>query len=393
MLRRTIKRIGSLKFSAVLLLGAAMLVFFGTLAQVHLGIRGAQQVYFENIGTFWAYPDHWWGNEFLGWIHIPVPGGYLLGPLFLLNLVCSHFVYYRRGWKRLGIVFIHLGLGVLLIGQLVTNLRQEESFMWLDEGGTSNFLQSFHEDELVLIDQTDPGIERVVSFDPSQLDAGDEKRHPRLPFLVKIEAVYANARLHQQHQEGAHLPVPVTAGVGAGNRFHVEELPPTTDPDSRNLTTAIVTLEAPEGTLGTWLVANAFEDQLPPQMFTYQDRRYRIALRFKRTPLPYSLTLLDFVHERYPGTNIPKHFASRVRLRNAQTGEDREVEIYMNHPLRYDGRTFYQASFAKSDTASMFQVVKNPGWLLPYVASILMTAGMVLQFSVRLFARRRKAQA
>lgn len=373
-----------MRLSAALLLASAVLVFFGTLDQVSLGIREAQLRYFESLGAFWQYPSHWWWGGGLDWIHLPIPGGYLLGPLFLVNLACSHFVYFRPGWKRLGIVLIHLGLGMLLIGQLVTNLSQEESYMWLDEQGTSNYLQSFSEDELVLIDITDPSVERTVSFDAEGLKVGETRRHARLPFVVSVEAVYRNASLSARQPGDAPPVVPVTAGVGAGDRYQIVDRSLASAPNTRNMSTAIVRLVGPEGDLGTWLVCNAFEDQMPPQIVTYGDRHFKIAMRFKRTPLPYSLTLLDFVHESYPGTSIPKHFSSKVRLVRPETGEDRVVNIFMNHPLRYDGRTFYQASFAKSDTASMLQVVRNPGWLLPYAASSLMTLGMIYQFALRL---------
>ncbi len=61
-----------------------------------------------------------------------------------------------------------------------------------------------------------------------------------------------------------------------------------------------------------------------------------------RIYLPFSLTLLKATHTVYAGTDIPKDFRSRVQLQNPQTGENREVEISMNHPLRYAGLTFYQ---------------------------------------------------
>ena len=54
----------------------------------------------------------------------------------------------------------------------------------------------------------------------------------------------------------------------------------------------------------------------------------------------------------------------------------------MNHPLRYGGLTFYQASFANEDTTSILQVVKNPGWLLPYISVLLMGLGMCFQFGM-----------
>ena len=65
-------------------------------------------------------------------------------------------------------------------------------------------------------------------------------------------------------------------------------------------------------------------------------------MRAKRYYENFSLTLLKATHENYTGTNEPRNFASRVQLRNASTKENRELLIYMNHPLRYQGLTFYQ---------------------------------------------------
>ncbi|MEK9145093.1 MAG: hypothetical protein AAB339_05745, partial [Elusimicrobiota bacterium] len=53
---------------------------------------------------------------------------------------------------------------------------------------------------------------------------------------------------------------------------------------------------------------------------------------------------------------------------------------YMNNPLRYGNKAFYQASFGKDDKLSVLQVVENPGWLLPYLACILASLGLAVQF-------------
>ncbi len=55
---------------------------------------------------------------------------------------------------------------------------------------------------------------------------------------------------------------------------------------------------------------------------------------------PYSIKLLAFNHDFYPGTDIPKNFSSRIHLTDPATGEDRDVLIYMNNPLRYHGETY-----------------------------------------------------
>ena len=65
----------------------------------------------------------------------------------------------------------------------------------------------------------------------------------------------------------------------------------------------------------------------------------------QRFYLPFGLHLLEFRHDVYPGTDIPKNYSSRLLLDRPDTGERREVLIYMNNPLRCAGFTLYQAGF------------------------------------------------
>lgn len=97
------------------------------------------------------------------------------------------------------------------------------------------------------------------------------------------------------------------------------------------------------------------------------------------------MTLKEFKHDIYPGTDIPKNFSSLVRLADPSRAEDRDVLIYMNHPLRYGGKTFYQASFGQNDRLSVFQVVRNPGWLIPYLSCVMVAAGLLLHFGTKLW--------
>ena len=109
-----------------------------------------------------------------------------------------------------------------------------------------------------------------------------------------------------------------------------------------------------------------------------------MALRPTRYYKPYSITLLEFKHDTYPGTNIPSNFSSKIRLRDPARGEDRNVLIRMNTPLRYAGETFYQAGFAEGDQVSILQVVRNPAAITPYVACTLVSAGLITQFLMHL---------
>lgn len=383
----------SLRLTVYLLAAGTLLIFFGTLDQVHDGIYLTQQRYFEHVFVVWAYPEQWAGANLLGWVRLPLPAGYLVGPLLIVNLFCAHFKYYRARWRKIGIALIHGGLVILLIGQLVAQVAQEDYFLWLTEGEQSNYLESFHDDELVIIDKSDPGRDRVISWPVSAFNQRETTlRHPTLPFTLEVVGFVPNAAIIPAEQAPPDAPdIGFTRGIGAERDFRLLQTPPTYADGERNRTTAIVDLHTADGTLGRWLVSNVFRQKTPmqtftpPQSFEYNGKTYEIALRFTREYLPAHIRLNDFAHDRYPGTDIPHNFSSDVEIIDDESDTTRSTLIYMNHPLRFAGFTFYQASFANNDTASMFQVVRNPGRWLPYIACVVMTLGLVLQFGISLF--------
>jgi hypothetical protein len=182
-----------------------------------------------------------------------------------------------------------------------------------------------------------------------------------------------------------------TNGVGA--QVAVQSLPRATSPDERDVVSAVVEFMPKDGkSLGTWLVSDALG---APQTFAYGGRSWRIEMRPVRYYKPYSVTLQKFTHETYAGTEIPKNFASRLTLIDPDRSVNRDVLIYMNNPLRYRGETFYQAGFQKDDSASILQVVRNPSFVTPYIACVIVATGLLVQFGYHLifFSRRRRAVA
>ena len=74
-----------------------------------------------------------------------------------------------------------------------------------------------------------------------------------------------------------------------------------------------------------------------PQTFTLGGHTYELALRAVRYYKPCTITLLEFKHDVYAGTDIPSNFSSKIHLYDPSRGEDRDVVIRMNSPLRYRG--------------------------------------------------------
>src|SRR5256714_64920 len=100
MLRKFIDLITSLKLTIVCLAAGMILIFAGTIAQVHLGIWEAQQRYFQSLVI-------WWPAESRGF-RIPIfPGGHLIGPLLPINLIAARVRRFQWKLRKLGIHLTH----------------------------------------------------------------------------------------------------------------------------------------------------------------------------------------------------------------------------------------------------------------------------------------------
>ena len=392
MLKHLLKIFSSVKLTVACLVLGCVIVFWGTIAQVHLGLYKAQNEFFRSLFVYWTPA----GSGF----HIPIfPGGYLIGTVLLVNLFLAHFRYYQPGKRKIGIVLIHFGIVLLLLGQMLTDFLAVESNLHLRIGETKNYTEADRAFELAVMDTTEKDSDLVIAIPmhllvrKGEISARDLPLKQSIrtsflfPFTVRVKTFYANSLLSQQSQPG-YAPVNTTAGIGSGMWWR--EVPRETGMNRIDMPSAIVEVVTNGRSLGTFLVS-AWVDQ--PQPLTFYHRTYEMLLRQERYYLPFSLHLIEFRHDKYPGTDIPKNFSSRVRLQNLENGEDREVRIFMNNPLRYAGETFYQASFDADDHGSVLQVVHNPSWLTPYLGCVLVATGLIIQFLSHLipFLKRRMA--
>ena len=374
----------SLKLTVVLLSFSLILIFFGTLDQVQYGIWHTQELYFESFLVVWIFPEHAPLGQYLHWIRIPMPGGYLLGGMLLINLLAAHLTRFKLSWAKCGIFLIHSGLILLLISELMTDILAVESQMPVDEGGTSNYSQGFRENELVFIDRSHPEHDSVHAIPASLLEPGKRINVPNTPLSIRTVRYHGNAEIGRA-TSGSPAESIATRGAAVRMGIIVNPKPETYSEDEINTVTAFVEVIRDEDSLGTWLVSNVMDERFPPQMVDAGDRSFEIALRFTRRYYPFEIELIDFKHEKYPGTEVPFNFSSEVKVTHQDSTKNQKALIYMNHPLRYEGLTFFQASFANQDKTSIFQVVHNPGWLLPYLSVLLMGLGMCVQFGMHFF--------
>jgi hypothetical protein len=365
----------SLKLTVVLLALSIGLIFWATLDQTDLGVWGVQQKFFHSFLVYVKVGD----------FHVPVfPGGYMIGGLLLANLLSAHIYRFKLGWRKTGIWITHAGLILLLLGELVSGLVQQDFQMTLDEGGTKNYAESNRLDELAIINVTDPAFDEVVAIPESMLARGTVVQSPKLPFKVVPRGYYPNSEVQMRSQVPNAPPSPATAGMGP--MIAVTPVEVTYKEDERNIPSAYVELVGTDGSLGVYLVSAGLGN---PQKFDYAGKSWKLVMRPVRHYQASSITLEKFSHDIYPGTDIPKNFSSRIKINPPGGGASREVLIYMNNPLRFEGLTYYQASFIGEHT-TILQVVRNPSWLVPYIACASIALGLIIQFVIHLAGFMRK---
>ena len=148
-LLKILKPLASLQLTVVLFVLSLVLVFAGTLAQVDNPIWTAVSDYFRSFYVFipnqvfarfcqtfrWVSPTAQWPGSF------PFPGGWTIGGLMLANLLAAHAVRFKFSTKRIGIISVHAGIILLMLGELITGIFAVEGNMTIEQGGVTNYLE------------------------------------------------------------------------------------------------------------------------------------------------------------------------------------------------------------------------------------------------------------
>jgi hypothetical protein len=402
--KKVLTPLASLRMTVVLFALALVMVFAGTLAEVDNGLQTVLQKYFRSY-TITRIPLDMFTHR---WFHmpgsIPFPGGWLIGGALMLNLLAAHLVRFKLSWRRTGIILLHAGILVLFVGEFVAGIKQVEGRMTVREGEAVAYVEHPDYTELAIIDTSDPKADKVVAIPGSIVRKGGTISDPQLPFDIEVVKYMTNSDYPAEAKDaGAANP----ANAGDGATLVTRELPENRGTEGAiDFASAYLTFRDKQTheSLGTYLVTMWFSGSilpkadLPdlPQHVRHDGKRYDVYLRFKRSYKPYSLYLYKFDHDKYPGTTIPKNYASKVHVVDPQGKDDRDpVDISMNAPLRYAGETYYQADFLREGRrGTILQVVRNPGWQLPYWACGMVAVGMLIHFGMGLvgFLQRRAAR-
>jgi hypothetical protein len=130
-----------------------------------------------------------------------------------------------------------------------------------------------------------------------------------------------------------------------------------------------------------------------PTMFVYG---------WKTVSLPIGLELLDFEVKRNEGSDSPAGFKSTLRVVTAD-GETATGSCWMNNPFSFPGnwwRTWTGLTYKISQASwnpenlnqSTVQILRDPGWLLKWIGSLLVVIGVFMMFYLQPYRKQTEGE-
>jgi hypothetical protein len=348
-----------------------VLVFFGTLYQTDHGLFEAQRKFFG------------YGLVLIGGF-FPLPAASLV--LWVLSIQLTVTMCLVLPWKpsKAGLWVVHAGILTLLVGGFITQSMAVESQLTLAEGETGHYTTSYHDWEVAFWESRGD-TNQVFAYASEALRPGRVLELAPFRARMKVKAYYPNCDAFTTQASGG--PKYLTAsGIG-----FIEQRKPEKEVTQNSPGVVFTLSEAGQPDREILL----FGQEIIPLRLKVGGKQALCQLRLKHYPMNMSLKLTDFVKNVHPGTDIPSSFESYADLQEGSS--TRPVKIWMNNPLRHQGYTFFQASYAQAPGAaekSTFAVVTNPGRLLPYISSLVVFGGLLLHFLIKLipFVRQEAAR-
>jgi hypothetical protein len=366
----------------MLLLG--LLTWFATLEQIDNGLYPTLTKYFD-WKSFFLLPEIYINGKYVP--IPPLPGGYWVCAVLLLNLILGGIVRIRKGWRHYGNLISHFGIIFMLAGGGVAHHFSERGNMAVGEGESSNAAEDYFEYVVEVTEIKDGKAAQIHVIRGQDIDDLEDAKLrtfslPGLPFNLQLTGYLKNA-------------VPVSANERAPDRqqfiadnyFLMEKPKLAKAEEAERFTAACYALIVNnDGTKSVpFILAGA---SFHPFSYRYQDRVFTVDMRKRLWVMPFTLKLDKFTAAFHPGTMRPAKFISNVtRLEN---GGEAKATIQMNEPMRYEGLTFFQASYGPPGAGpedkmySVFEIVKNPADKWPEYSLWIVAFGMAVTFLIKL---------
>ncbi|MFJ1424820.1 cytochrome c biogenesis protein CcsA [Capnocytophaga canimorsus] len=114
----------------------------------------------------------------------------------------------------------------------------------------------------------------------------------------------------------------------------------------------------------------------PPTTISVNGLDFHLHYGSRRENLPFSVTLNDFIADKYPGTE--KSYSSFMSKVTVKSDDVFDYDIYMNHILNHKGHRLFQAQFHPDEKGSVLSVNQDYwGTLFTYIGYVLLYIGLI----------------
>ena len=318
--RRFISFLYSTKLMAILFIAFAIAMAVGTFVE---------NDYDTDTARIWVY-NTWWFEAIMG--------------LFVVNFIGNIPRYRLLKKENWAVLVLHLSWVFIIVGAEVTRYFGNEGIISLREGETTNTYLSDRTYITAMVDGTYQGAplrkkkQKEVLFSPYASNhykwSSDFKGKP-------FSITYKSFKRIGKEMNALVLE------VVSGNE-HKE-----------------VTVMGKRGV------------QHPPATIDLNGLQFHLSYGAREEKLPFSLTLNDFIAEKYPGTeNSYASFKSKVTVSGG--GESFPYDIEMNHILNYQGYRLFQSSFHPDEQGTILSVNRDFwGTLITYIGYILLFVSLL----------------
>ncbi len=386
--------------AAAVLLLLTLLTFFGTLNQESEGLYLSQRIYFD---SFWVCD--WIPKETMERFKIPfawpvfMPGGYLLMPILFFNILAGTILKIRRNKKTVGLFLAHIGILYMILASFVTRHFAWEGYMAMYPGQKSNRVSAHHDWQLEVIplDEEGKATEALVIPYEQFRDVRRAKTRPRkftsdtLPFDLVVEHYEPNG-----NPLPANLPVTQDKGLKEVDG-HVLYSMDRIKTNEKNIPGLYAKFAPKDGDpLEAILIGhtgmNREMEFIPPRplTLTFGGKKFNVQFQQRQFVVPFDIRVDEFHVDFHPGTGRAANYQSDVtKIESLPDGSaiEEKVKIWMNHPLRYQGYTFFQSSFGTNRQGqhyTQFTVWNNPADHWPLYSLWIIGLGLAVHFVIKL---------
>ena len=324
-------------------------------------------------------------------IRVPLPGGYWICALLLVNMTLGGLIRARKGMKTAGVLIAHFGIIFMVAAGGVAQFLEERGVMLLFEGDTSDYAISLTEPTLEVITLEDgKPVDPVTVVEPSafrNLRKTSTRNFllPDHPFDIEITGWLENSLVLRGEEDADKNPLI--------DGYRLVEWP-TEKEKELNMPGCYARVIMENGSKGDPFIlamppAGFVKQEYPPHIVEADGKRYAVRLVKKTVPAGVKVKLDKAIAEYYPGTSKPKKFESEIEVFDEEGASGVEVDIKMNEPMRRNGYTFYQRTMSGGPQEpgarySGLEVVSNPAEKWPEYSLWVVTFGLLLHFVYKL---------